>query len=422
VLPISSPGIENGAVLVRGNKVAAVGPWREIVRKGNAKVVDLGEAALLPGLVNAHCHLDYTDMAGHLRPTGIFTDWLKLITELKAGWGYDDFADSWRHGADMLLRTGCTTVADIEAVPELLPAMWRATPLRVFSFLEMIGITARRPPEVVLGEIRSKLKELGRDPRLSGISPHAPYSTVPELLRRSATMAHRNKLKLCVHIAESKLEFEMFARARGEMFHWLRRSGRDMSDCGRITPVKHAWSCGVLNDRLLAVHVNYLGRGDVEVLRRAKAHVIHCPRSHEYFGHENFRLMSLRRAGLNVCLGTDSLASVIKSRRQEVRLSMFEEMQTLMRNHRDISPRTALRMSTLAGARALGLQGKIGEIVRGACADLIAVPAPRSGNLTEAVVHHRDEVLCSMIAGKWIIHPSGAEVSGRRGRRKAGGP
>jgi len=110
------------------------------------KVLDLGEVILLPGLVNAHCHLDYTGMAGEFLPPKSFTDWIKLITAAKGGWTYSDFAQSWLNGAQMLLRNGTTTVADFENVPELLPEVWNATPLRVFSFLEMTGVKAAATP------------------------------------------------------------------------------------------------------------------------------------------------------------------------------------------------------------------------------------------------------------------------------------
>ena len=104
---------------------------------------DLEEAVLLPGLVNAHCHLDYTDMAGFLPPPKQFTDWIKAIVALKSSWTLEEFATSWQHGAAMLLRTGTTTVADVEAVPELLPTAWGGTPLRVISFRELINLKSR---------------------------------------------------------------------------------------------------------------------------------------------------------------------------------------------------------------------------------------------------------------------------------------
>src|SRR5208283_2576971 len=133
---------------------------------------------------------------------------------------------------------------------------------RVISFLEMIGITKRRPPETVLGEAIAKMNSLSGARHAPGLSPHAPYSTVPELLRLTAKTARRRGRLVTIHLAESALEFEMFARGKGEMFSWLQRSGRDMSDCGLCSPVRHLERCGLLGKNLLAVHVNYLARGD----------------------------------------------------------------------------------------------------------------------------------------------------------------
>src|SRR5262249_10631713 len=149
-----------------------------------------------------------------------------------------------------------------------------------------------------------------------GLSPHAPYSTVPELLRLSARAARRRKWPLTVHVAESALEFEMFSRGRGGMFDWLQRSARDMSDCGFGSRVERGARCGALDANLLAIHVNYLGKRDAALLGQKRASVVHCPRSHAYFGHDPFPLRKLSRAGVNICLGTDSLASVRQARRQ----------------------------------------------------------------------------------------------------------
>src|SRR5581483_11209002 len=144
VLPITAPPIENGAVVVSGNQIDAVGKWTDLKSDfSSEEIFNLGEVVLLPGLVNAHCHLDYTDMAGQLPPPKTFLDWIPQMLAAKAAWSYTDYARSWLNGAKMLLQTGTTTVADIEAVPELLPEMWNATPLRVFSFLEMTGVRSK---------------------------------------------------------------------------------------------------------------------------------------------------------------------------------------------------------------------------------------------------------------------------------------
>jgi aminodeoxyfutalosine deaminase len=368
------------------------------------ETIDLGEMVLMPGLINAHCHLDYTNMAGHFLPQKVFIDWLKLITVTKAGWNESDYAASWQNGAQMLLRTGTTMVGDIEAVPQLLPAMWQATPLRVFSFFEMIGITSRRPARAILQKAIDKIHSLKASRFRAGLSPHAPYTTLPELLSLTSAAARSQQWRVCTHLSESKLEYEMFTHGEGLMFDWLRRSGRDMSDCGNRSPAQHLERCGLLNDRLLAVHVNYLGNSDAALLGRRKVSVAHCPRSHAYFHQGPFPLRKLARAGVNLCLGTDSLASVLKTRRETIELNMFEEMRVLAHREPGLSPRSIVRMATINGARALGMQDQVGELAPGAFADLIALPLPAAaGDVWEKVLNYSGSVAASMIGGKWVI-------------------
>src|SRR5690242_17731231 len=110
VLPISGPPIVDGAIALSGKRIKAVGRWRDLSCSIRGRKLDLGEVILMPGLVNAHCHLDYTNMAGQFPPPKVFIDWLKVITTTKADWSFSDYAESWLSGARMLLRTGTTTV------------------------------------------------------------------------------------------------------------------------------------------------------------------------------------------------------------------------------------------------------------------------------------------------------------------------
>src|SRR5947208_1390140 len=121
VLPVAQPPIEDGAILISANRIARVDSWLGFGADEKSQVVDLGEVVVLPGLVNAHCHLDYTGMAGLIPPQKSFTDWIRAIVGLKASWSNDEFAASRRSGAEMLLRLGATTVGDLDAIPGLLP-------------------------------------------------------------------------------------------------------------------------------------------------------------------------------------------------------------------------------------------------------------------------------------------------------------
>ena len=407
VLPVRRPPIENGAVVIEGERVAAVGRWPSLRNRYQGTCQDLGEVILLPGLINAHCHLDYTCMAGLFPPQKSFCDWIKLITTEKAHWIYSDYAESWMAGAKMLLRTGTTTVGDVEAVPELLPEVWDATALRVISFLEMTGVKSRRKPDLILREAVDKIASLAHKRSRAALSPHAPYSTPPALLRRAATAARRRRLPVTTHVAESATEFEMFTQAGGEMFEWLQRNQRDMRDCGHHSPVQHLARQHALGPHLLAIHVNYLAEGDVQLLSRSRTSVVHCPRSHDYFGHAAFPYPALSRAGINVCLGTDSLATVRKHPKRELELNLFHELRRFAAAHPGVAPDEILRLVTVNGAQALGLRGRAGEITRGAYADLIALPfAGRSVRVADAVLQHTGNVTASMIAGRWALPPA----------------
>ena len=405
VVPVSQPPIENGAVAIAGSRIQAVGKWRELSREFDGPVHDLGESILLPGLINAHCHLDYSAMAGLFAPPRRFTDWIKLITSTKASWSDDEFAASWRKGATMLLRNGVTTVGDIEALPALLPGMWNETPLRVFSFLEMTGIRSRRQPATVLNETLAHIARLKHPRCKAWLSPHAPYSTLPELLKLATSTARRHRWRVCTHVSESDQEFEMFMHGQGDMHDWLKRNDRNNSDCGLGSPVQHLARHGALHSSLLAIHVNYLAPGDAELLSRHGVHVVHCPRSHAYFRHQAFPYEALTGANVNISLATDSLASVAPKKKHVLELDLFEEMQTFGRQFPAVSPESILRMVTVHPANALGHARRLGELTPGAIADIIAVPS-HGRDVFECIQHHHGPVTTSMVDGNWALPPT----------------
>lgn len=151
------------------------------------------------------------------------------------------------------------------------------------------------------------------------------------------------------------------------------------------------------------VHANCLATGEPDLLGRHGVHVVHCPRSHDYFGHPAFGYDSLKRAGVNICLGTDSLVSVRAPKGTVPVLDLFAEMQAFQAAHPAIGPGEILSLATCAGAAALGLAGEVGELSPGSAADLITLPfsAPLS-SAPDAIVGHSGSVGSSMVAGQWI--------------------
>lgn len=413
VIPVSRRPIANGAVVIAGGRILEVGTFCDLSRRGG-EVIDLEDQILLPGLINAHCHLDYTNMAGRLPPPKAFPDWVKALLALKSEWSYADYARSWIDGAKMLIRSGTTMVGDIEAVPELLPEVWSATPVRVMSFLEMTGVRSRRSPEDILAEASHRVVAPRSERNGTGLSPHAPYSTTGELLRRVSDFSRQSGRRVAIHVSESEPEFDMFMYRRGSLFDWL-KDQRDASDCGQGSPLQHVERAGLVTERTLLVHCNYLWDPDAQLIARGGAHVVHCPRSHSYFGHRRFPRRELVAAGVNVCLGTDSLASVRKRRGQSIELDMFAEMRALAAGASGFDPAEIIRMATRNGAHALGFGGQAGELSPSAWADLIAVPITDAKADPETVVlQHQGPVSAVMIGGQWVVPPAGSSIPPRQ--------
>jgi cytosine/adenosine deaminase-related metal-dependent hydrolase len=358
VWPVSQPPFENGAVFIRDGLIEDVGPWPDLARRWSGLPVDdLGEVALMPGLINAHCHLDYTGMAGMIPPPSSslnFPDWIKGILALKAHWSYTEFAASWLKGARQLFDSGCTTVYDIEAVPELLPDAWESTPLRVVSLLEMTGVRSGHQPERIVQDAMRQRHRIGGTERChTGLSPHALYSTPPALLKSIAEKMRAEKIPMAMHLAESEAEWEMYQNARGPLYDWL-KSQRPMDDCGGRSPIQCAHELGLLQPNLLAIHCNYLASGDADLLATNHVTVVHCPRSHAFFKHAPFPYEELRAAGVNIALGSDSLASV--DAKGSATLGMFEEIREFAGRNPKVSSQNIIRMvsSNLSSIAPMG--------------------------------------------------------------------
>jgi cytosine/adenosine deaminase-related metal-dependent hydrolase len=172
------------------------------------------------------------------------------------------------------------------------------------------------------------------------------------------------------HIAESVEEHEMFSHARGPLYDFLSEMGRDNSDCGQGSALSHLVEHGVIGSNWIIAHLNYLQDYDYELIAQTGVSVVHCPKCHAYFGHAPFPLKELRDRDVNICLGTDSLAS-------NNALDMRSEMREVQQVH-GLTDRDVLEMSTLCGARALAQAGKLGELSSGSIADLVAFPYPDS--------------------------------------------
>ena len=398
IVPVSAPPIEDGAVVVEGDSIVAVGPWKEIQAAHTGEVTDLGDRVLMPGLVNAHCHLDYTMMRRSIGPQRSFTEWIRRINALKRALSDDEYLAGIQKGFAQLRKWGTTTVANIESFPELLLRM-PPPPIRTWWFFEMIDIRHRETSEdAVAGALAFFTPRKGWIGGF-GLSPHAPYTASASLFELAGKAAESQQMPVTTHVAESREEWDMFRHGRGELYDFMLKLGRWMYDCQRKrTPLGHLAGHTQLSKRWLLAHMNELDDSDIEWLaaqpKEMRPGVVHCPGSHRYFRHAPFPLTRLVQAGVNVCLGTDSLASTDS-------LSMFDEMRNLSRRHGWLNPEEILRMATLNGARALGIPA--GRIEAGALADLIALPfAGDLSKVHQTILNYRDPVAWMMVNGQLL--------------------
>jgi len=389
--------IDNGAVAVSGSRITNVGKFSDIsATNSGEQIVDLGEQALLPGLINAHCHLDYTCLRGKIPPPKSFTEWIQAINAEKANLSPENYSGSINDGLAEATRFGTTTIADLTAFPELVSRI--QAPTRTWWFAELIDV--RDPSRA--NEIVDAAVETLKSAEHWGLAPHAPFTASANLYRRCEEVARLENALLTTHLAESREEMSMFRDASGPLYDFLKEIGRNMADCGRKTPLSQLTE--ILRDvstpldmteSWMLVHLNELAKNDFDLFARSRNQfsIAHCPRSHAYFGHSPFEFETLRELGFNVCLGTDSLAS-------NDDLSLFAEMRAFQKEFPKIPPDEIFRMVTSNPALALGKPHVLGRIGKNCWADLIAVPITGSTSAFEEIVAFDRVVSWLMINGQ----------------------
>ena len=393
VVTMEGPPIEDGAVAVRGNKILAVGQFKEVSRLYSGKTLDLGEQVLLPGLINAHCHLDYTVMRKAIFYQRSFTRWVSRINALKRILTEDDYLKSITDGFQELKKWGTTTVLNIESFPELMSKM-PPPPIRTWWFYEMIDVRHRiASEEVVAGAFmffQNRPDWLGG----FGLSPHAPYTSSEELYRLSNECAKITRMPMTTHLGESADEDDMFRTARGEFYDFMAGLGRNMEDCGHGSALETLLSKGLIGPHWIIVHLNELSELDFDRLKNHKLNIVHCPESHRYFKHTHFQYQRLHNLGMNICLGTDSLAS-------NETLNLFVEMRALKNAEPWLSAEEVLRTVTVNAAIALDKKEFLGKIAPGTYADMIALPFNGPGDqVYEAIIQHQHPIQWMMINGR----------------------
>jgi 5-methylthioadenosine/S-adenosylhomocysteine deaminase len=414
VLPVATPHIVNGAVLVKDDKIVEIGEFEELRRlHPDEPVRDFGLAALMPGFIDLHTHLEYTAMRGLVDDLP-YSEWKLQVMQKEGLFAAQDWDDSARLGALEALQSGITTVADITETGFSGMAA-QASGLRAIIYREVATMDKRKVAEVMeraSEDIAAWRESFDADRLTVGIAPHAPYSCHPELFKRVAEYASDGTM-VAIHLAGSVEEYE-FVKYGSSM---LATDVRETYDSEApawlptgVSPVRYVLQWGLFDvPNIMAVHCTQVGDDDIAVLSEKDVSIAHCPRCEAKLAMGVAPLEKFLRSGIRVGLGTDSpAASNSMDVFEEMRLGLLVQRATLGED-RFMSARQFVKMATLDAARVLGLDDRLGSLEPGKQADIIAVDLSKSHQIPthypySALVHtaNQENVLTTMVAGKFL--------------------
>jgi len=437
LLPIVSPMLEDSALAINGSTIVAVGPRGEIVSAfPNSPIEDFGQAAILPGLINAHSHLELTVMRGFLeRDESDFSAWLRKLTSARLAMTPEDLIVSATCGAIEAVRAGVTSVGDSSSSGAHTMQALRRVGLRGIVYQESFGPAPERAAENVaqLCDQIGGMQEYENDLVRAGVSPHSPYTVSATQLEIISRLAIDEKLPLMVHAAESQAEKLLLLEGRGAFAEGLNKRGIDW-DAPRISTIAYLQRHGVLDTRPLLAHCINVDDNDLDLIKQSGAAIAHCPKSNAKLGHGCAPFAQFVSQGITVGLGSDSVASnntcdILEEARFATLLARLDwgssprvskgpgsfdlsdgivELPDSRKNAL-VTAEQALFAATVGGARALRIENRVGALAEGMQADIVVVDLSSAhqqpiSNPAATLVFSSSgrDVLLTMVAGKEI--------------------
>lgn len=407
ILPIASPPIPGGAVAVDDGCIVETGTLAELRSRHSGPVHDFPGCAILPGLVNAHTHLELTHFPSWKIRKGIdysprtYVDWIIQVIKIRRALSPQELELSVREGLRICLEAGTTAIGEILTDRSLTP-LYADSGLRGRLFFEAIGHDPVRNAQLV-EELDAAIASFSGGSFLPGISPHAPHTVAEHLHQDAYRLAHERDVPRVIHLAESREESDFFFDSSGKIAELLYPHVRwepYLPAPRRTTATAWLDGLGVLNGTVSAVHCVHLTPSDAEILAKRGVGVVLCPRSNDKLAVGRAPVVLLKKLGVPLALGTDSLAS-------NDSLSLWDEMRYLLDTFPGIfTPTEVLSMTTIGSARQLALADRTGSLDQGKHADFLVMKLPgRDGSgeaLHEALIHS-GEILQVFLAGNLVV-------------------
>lgn len=421
VLPISSEPIPNGAVAIDADTIVEVGTRDEIVAKfPDSDIRDFGEAAIMPGFVNCHSHLEITSMRGQLDDVeNDFSAWLLKLNGARAGLTDDDIRAAAIAGAIEGARAGITFFGDIGRYGVAGFEALKTVGLRGVLFQETEFSPEDKSAERDFAALIEKFEMLQQTETnlvKVGLSPHSPYTVGPKLFEMIADFAVTNDVKISIHAAESADESELLLNGTGYFTGIYEKYGV-VWHSPHCTTIEYLDRLGVLAAKPLLAHCATVSNSDIELIKSSGSTIAHCPKSNAKFGHGYAPFEAFLDAGIGVGLGSDSVAS--NNICDLLEESRFAALAARNRSgtKRFITAKEMLETATLGGAKALRLDDQIGTLQVGKQADIAVVLLANIAQQPVNDVHtalifasNARDVVMTMVAGK-VIYRNGITTS-----------
>ncbi len=392
VVPIDQPPIKNGVVRVTNGLIQSVEQNPNV----STDETDLGQVILMPGLINAHTHLEFSDLAAPLGQPGMeFSDWIERVVQYRTGMRQQEnpleakitgIANGLKESRD----AGVALIGEISSQP-VCPQAYQESEVDLVVFLEQLGRDDSKL-QSQLASLDEDIREFRNCDIPIGISPHAPYSVSDRLFERLLKCAELEKLPMAMHLAESKAELSLIKDQSGPFVNLLKKLNAwfPESFSGKKEPIEYlhelANACAAL-----VIHGNYLSDTDLEFIaaRRKNVKPVFCPRTHQFFQHDRYPLPQMCDLGIAVAIGTDSKAS-------SPDLCVLTEMKIAYRLFPEVSAEEVVRMGTINGAEALGRSHSFGSITPGKKAAFCVVKkvkTSRSDDPYTSILHGRPSII-----------------------------
>ncbi len=400
LLPVDGPPIAEGAVLVdEGGRIVAVGPSEMVPMPERARQVTIPDAALLPGFVNSHTHLELTGFAGMVDEDD-FWQWILHVIRIKAERSEEEFFLQACAGIRAGWAAGVTTICDTGSTGQVIAALAHLGASGV-AHQEVFGAH----PDECDGAMKAFARDLDRLARHAsgrvqlGVSPHAPYTVSGPLYRASCELARAHGVPIAVHTAEPPDERALLEGFTGIFAEAFEKRGIPRPSVAPISPVAWMAQYGVFDERTLCIHAIQVDDADADLLQRSGSAIATCPRSNLRHHRAEAPLGRYLERRMRIGIGTDSEVSVappdlLAEAREARRLARW-------------TAREAIRAVTLGGAEAIGVASECGSLTVGKWADVVAVEVATDRGVEEAAISGGS----TDVLGTWL---AGREVFARR--------